>query len=126
MKEQLKTKIVMDLIKEKGMNLSTFARYIGIPYTTLLSILKSDLNSASVTNMIKICDGLNITIDKLRIMAGELANPISPEVTPEEVNIAKNIATDQKLRELYYMYMSANLNDQQLIYDIIKRISIIQ
>lgn len=126
MSERLKTKIVMDLIKENDMNLSEFARHIDIPYTTLLSILKNDLNSASVSNMVKICDGLNISIDKIRIMAGEMPNPISPDVTIEEVNMAKTIATDEKFRELYYFYRNANINDQQLIYDIIKRISLIQ
>ena len=41
-----------------------FAKKIGMPYSTLLSILKN-VGGASVDNIIKICNGLGITSDDL-------------------------------------------------------------
>ena len=48
---------------------------MNIPYTTILRIFKSDLESASITNITKICDDLGITYNKIREMVGEIEPP---------------------------------------------------
>ena len=53
------------LIAEKGYSVKAFAAHIGIPYSTLRSILSSGVGGASVDNAIRICQGLGITIDAL-------------------------------------------------------------
>lgn len=56
---------IKDLIKEKGYSVKSFAEHIGIPYSTLRSILSSGVGGASVDNAIRICQGLGITVDTL-------------------------------------------------------------
>lgn len=60
-----KEEYVKDLILESGYSLRGFAEAVGIPNTTLLSILKGGLGGASVQNVIKICKGLSITVEDL-------------------------------------------------------------
>ena len=52
------------LIKNTGQNIKEFAHNLGIPYTTLLSMLKN-IGGSSVDSVIKICKALNITVEQL-------------------------------------------------------------
>ena len=54
-----------ELICEKYGSVKEFASRIGIPYTTLDSILKRGVAKANVINIIKICQALNIDAEKL-------------------------------------------------------------
>ena len=56
---------IKTLIAEKGYSVKGFAAQIGIPYSTLRSILSSGVGGASVDNAIRICQGLGITVDTL-------------------------------------------------------------
>lgn len=56
-------------IKERGLNAKEFAASIGMPYTTLLSILNGSIGGAAVDNALKICNGLGITINDLQQMS---------------------------------------------------------
>ena len=58
--QYLKSKIV-----ENGWKLKDFAKKINMPYTTLLSIVNSSVGGASLDNITKICNGLNIDIENL-------------------------------------------------------------
>lgn len=71
---------VFQQIKDSGHTVKSFSAYIGLPYTTLLSMLKRGLSGASVHNVIRVCKGLNITVEELRMVelrddADELAAP---------------------------------------------------
>lgn len=55
-----------ELIKQTGMTIKSFAAYIGMPYTTLISMLNNSIGSASLDNVIKICSALGITIEELQ------------------------------------------------------------
>ena len=57
---------ITQLIKEKGFNVKSFANHIKMPYSTLRSILEKGIGGASIDNVIKICKGLNISIDTLK------------------------------------------------------------
>ena len=63
---------IKNLIKAKGYNVKEFSNLINIPYTTLLSMLKS-IGGAGIDNVIKVCKGLNITINELN-NCGNIAN----------------------------------------------------
>ncbi|WP_031515449.1 LexA family protein [Desulfofalx alkaliphila] len=66
-----KAKIIAQLIKEKGYSRRAFAEEIGIPATTLQSMLARGIGGASVDNVIKVCKALGITVEELEKMAAE-------------------------------------------------------
>jgi repressor LexA len=64
-----KAEIVERLIKEAGYSRRQFAEMIGIPPTTLNSMLNRGLGKASIDNVLKVCKGLGITVEELEEMA---------------------------------------------------------
>jgi DNA-binding Xre family transcriptional regulator len=56
---------IKSLIKSHGYNLKAFAKFIEMPYTTLLSILNGSIGGAAMDNVLKICYALNIKIEDL-------------------------------------------------------------
>ncbi|GED33989.1 helix-turn-helix transcriptional regulator [Brevibacillus centrosporus] len=63
-----KAEILADLIDKKGSR-RAFAEEIGIPPTTLQSMLTRGVGRASVDNVIKVCKALGITVEELEEMA---------------------------------------------------------
>lgn len=121
MEENNKSEIVIKRIKEKKMSIPEFARSINIPYTTLVTILKKDLDSASLSNLVKICDGINMSITEIREMAGE----VEPEVQPyseEELNLARIISENNELKKINNLLIEANREDMYLVYELTKRL----
>jgi len=58
---------IKNLIKEKGFNIKDYAKYIDIPYSTLLTMLNEEkVGSAAIDTVIRICQGLNITVQDLQ------------------------------------------------------------
>lgn len=56
-----------ELIRANGFTAKEFAQNIDMPYSTLLTILNDGkIGKASVDNVIKICQGLNITVQDLQ------------------------------------------------------------
>ncbi|UYB50410.1 XRE family transcriptional regulator (plasmid) [Lysinibacillus capsici] len=66
-----KEEYVKKLIDKKGIKLKAFAEDIEVPYTTLVTILKNNINRASVDNVIKIANGLGTTVEGLERMYKE-------------------------------------------------------
>ena len=56
---------VMDLMLKNYASKSDFARKADLPYSTLDSIFKRGLQNASIANIIKLCNALNISADGL-------------------------------------------------------------
>lgn len=56
--------LIKSEIKALGLTIKDFAKQINMPYTTLLSILKS-VGGASMDNIFKICNGIHIDIELL-------------------------------------------------------------
>ena len=54
------------LIKQKGYTIKSFAAKIGIPYTSLLSMLNGSIGGAAVESVIKICEELDISVESLK------------------------------------------------------------
>lgn len=60
-------KYLKNLIKKNGFTVKGFAQSIDMPYSTLLTMLNEEkLGNAAVDSVIKICRGLNITIQDLQ------------------------------------------------------------
>jgi len=122
MSKKTKTQIIQDMIKKKDMSIPEFCRQINLPYTTILSIFKSDLESASITNILKICNGLGTTFDKVRELAGEIEPEPTTNLTEEQIQIALDISNDDELKNMYYIIKNATPNDQRLYYSVLKRL----
>lgn len=57
---------IKSLIKQRGTTIKDFAREVGIPYSTLLSLLNGSIGNASVDNVIRICHSLGVTVSDLQ------------------------------------------------------------
>mgnify|MGYP001777280843 CR=1 FL=1 len=56
-----------NLIKINGLTIKEFSQNIDMPYSTLLTMLNEEkIGNAAVDSVIKICRGLNITIQDLQ------------------------------------------------------------
>ena len=73
--------IIERLIDAKFGSKRQFAESIGLPATTLQSILKRGVGKASIDNVVKICRGLGITIEDLEKMA---ENGIEEDIKEED------------------------------------------
>ena len=54
-----------ELILDQYKSVREFSIIINMPYTTLDSIFKRGIGNSSVTNLIKVCKKLNISLDDL-------------------------------------------------------------
>lgn len=54
-----------ELILNKYNSIREFGVYIDVPHTTISSILQRGIGNSSVTNIIKICKALGISVDEL-------------------------------------------------------------
>lgn len=55
---------IKNLIIEKYGSIRQFALKIDVPYTTIDTILRRGIDNSNVTNVIKMCKALNISVDK--------------------------------------------------------------
>lgn len=95
---------IKKLIKEKGMSLKSFAEKINLPYTTFHSMLNRGIGKASVDNVIKICKGLDITVEELEYLAKE-------GVKKNEVNVVAAHFDGEKLtdKELFSLLLNQDI-----------------
>lgn len=64
---------IKELIKQNGLTIKEYAAQIQIPYSTLLTMINEQkLGKAAIDSVIKICQGLNITVDDLQNATGQL------------------------------------------------------
>ena len=75
-----RTEYIKQLIDENWDSRRKFAEHIGIPQTTLQSILERGVGKASVDNVLKICYGLGITADELQEVGKQGVNKIANNV----------------------------------------------
>lgn len=70
-----------DLILSRYLSIRDFTNTIGLPYTTLDSMFRRGIGNSSVTNVIKVCKELGISVDALA--DGEIApirKPVSKKI----------------------------------------------
>jgi transcriptional regulator with XRE-family HTH domain len=64
-----KARVLKELIEKRGISKRAFADEIGLPPTTLQSMLERGVGKASIDNVIKVCRGLGITTEQLETMS---------------------------------------------------------
>ncbi|MCP3806458.1 helix-turn-helix transcriptional regulator [Paenibacillus sp. Lou8.1] len=70
-----RAEVISRLIEEKGYSRRAFAELVGIPSTTLQSMLTRGVGGAAIDNVLKVTKGLGITIDELeKLASGEGEN----------------------------------------------------
>ena len=84
-------------IKESGFNKKDFAAYIDMPYSTLLSILKS-VGGASLDNVIKICHGLNLSIETLNPYVSNASDGLNEKYN--KLNDLGKVKADEYIEDL--------------------------
>ena len=77
------------LIIEKYGSVRNFALKIDLPYTTVDSILKRGIDNSNLSNVLKMCKALNISIDKLADNH-EIQTMSFDNATPIEINTDDN------------------------------------
>lgn len=107
-----KAVIIDKLIEEKGLSRRAFAEKIGLPATTLQSMLTRGVGKASIDNVIKVCKGLGITADQLEKMAQYGTTDIS-EI---EIKDKSNKLTEEQILTLaaHQVGHDGPLSDQEL------------
>ena len=91
------SKRVLNLIREKDIPKSELARAIGIPYTTLDSMLKRDSDGARIDLVFRIASTLGVSVEQL--VYGEKAARQSAPVNDEEKKLLNNFRkTDSRGR----------------------------
>lgn len=95
-----------ELILLKHGSLREFTFNIGIPYSTLSTILKKGIMTATMSNMVKICNALDIKLDGLvagRIVEnkpGEILLDVEDILNRTKNNIAyPNVKIDGKIMD---------------------------
>ncbi|WP_210469682.1 XRE family transcriptional regulator [Sporosarcina sp. 6E9] len=66
-----RAEVIESLIDRDWSSKKKFAENIGIPPTTLQSILTRGVGKASVDNIIKVCKGLGITVERLEELSNQ-------------------------------------------------------
>lgn len=84
-----KEEIVEHLMKKAGYSSRRqFAEAIGIPPTTLNSMLTRGLGKASIDNVLKVCKGLGITVEELEMMeANGWSEPRRDQNKPHSIKL---------------------------------------
>lgn len=73
-----------NLIKSNGFTIKEFAHKIDMPYSTLLTMLNEEkIGNAAVDSVIKICRGLNISIQDLQSVLENATSPAEHLVLTE-------------------------------------------
>lgn len=103
---------IKELIEEQGLTVKSFAEKNNIPYTTLRSTLERGINKSSVDVVIKIADGLNLSIDALADNRIERARLVQDLMLVSENNekysnsLKRRIYFDKDLFDIYSIKQS--------------------
>jgi transcriptional regulator with XRE-family HTH domain len=100
-----RTELLEHLIEKTGMSKKAFAEKIGIPPTTLRSMLERGIGNASVDNVIKVCKGLGITVDDLERM-------VSNQESNKEDDLPELTKKDERNIQIELEKIINNLNSQ--------------
>lgn len=110
--EDLEKKLKEIIIFKYG-SLNKFAEKIEMPWTTLDSVLKRGINKSNISNVIKICQALNISTDELaKGKIVEISNlaPLEPDLDIRRIQRARS-AMPEKDREKMMKILKASFED---------------
>ncbi len=76
---------IKDLIRQNGYTIKEFAGVIGMPYSTLLSVINQSIGGTSIDNCLRICSGLHITLNDLQGVVDKVdSEDVLPLTTKEK------------------------------------------
>jgi hypothetical protein len=111
----LESEIKQIIINRYG-TLAEFSRHSKIAYTTIDSMLKRGIKNANVLNVIKLCDALNISVDKIRnglIEPAEVENITQNDFFLEvKTLLEKNLSEEQKMQIVSFLKFVSNNADK--------------
>ncbi|ANZ33039.1 helix-turn-helix domain-containing protein [Staphylococcus carnosus] len=83
---------VEEKIKELGYNTKSFAKHVGVSYTTLRSMLERNFEGAKIENVIAVCKGIGVSVEYLFDIGTEY----------EEVQAAHSVdeLSEEELKEI--------------------------
>ena len=89
---------IKDMIRQNGYTIKEFALHIGMPYSTLLSIINQSIGGTSIDNCLRIRRGLNITLNDLQGVSLETANDDVLPLTAKEKRIIRSYRNNDDLQ----------------------------
>ena len=109
------------LIKQKGYTIKSFAAKIGIPYTSLLSMLNGSIGVAAVESIIKICEELSISVESLK---SEYIDDTAHNyyIDPETARLAQEIYDNPDLRILMDASRKLAPSDVKTVADLVTKL----
>ena len=111
----LESEIKQIIINRYG-TLAEFSRHSKIAYTTIDSMLKRGIKNANVLNVIKLCDALNISVDKIRnglIEPAEVKKVTQDDFFLEVKSLLeKDLSEDQKMQIVSFLKFISNNTDK--------------
>lgn len=112
-----------DYILERYASIREFVLIADIKYSTLDSLFKRGLEASSVSNVLKICKTLNISLDELA--EGRIV-PIKPYTVEIETKDISQILDDTKKRLTHYagLQLDGKKVDRKTVSTIIQAIDI--
>lgn len=120
----IREEVIKNLIKEQGYNLKDFAAHIGIPYTTLLSMLRPGmLGGAATDSVFKICAALGISADSLaeKDISSQDLKYSTYYTNPETARLAQEAYDDPEVHILLDAKKDLKPEDLKLVIDMVKR-----
>lgn len=81
---------IKDLIRQSGCTIKEFAYRIDMPYSTLLSIINQSIGGTAIDNVLRICNGLQITLNDLQSVVSEIPEDDVAPLTIKEKNLIRN------------------------------------
>lgn len=126
-----RAKILARLIEEKGFSRRAFAEHIGLPPTTLQSMLNRGVGGAAIDNVLKVTKGLGITVDELeRMVANEKiggnADLNEPKMSAAEMAEFESFINNPENNLFFKELLDAperRIEDLRKVWEIIKRTS---
>lgn len=110
---------IKDLILQKYGSLLEFTKVVDMSYSTVKSILNRGIGNANVTNIIRICRELNISVDALT--EGNIV-PI-----PKSTNSVENVIAEMKskLKEMDSLTLGGKPIDNTELQSILDQIDLV-
>lgn len=101
-----------NLIKKNGFTIKEYAKIIDMPYSTLLTMLNEEkIGNAAVDSVIRICHGLNITIQDLQSVQNSNNSPSHLILSQHEKLLINNYRKKKSLQKAVDILLLSDTTD---------------
>ena len=98
-----KNDILKQIMSDKKITIADLSKSTGIPYTTIKSLLDSDLSKSSYRNVCALCHALGLTTDQLEMLAGQSPAQLPLTLLPLEITDFSD--TEYQMLQDYIRYI---------------------